>query len=112
MSKVDWLKRLKRKAGKYSIKRGASQACDISGSRSRRGKDREKVDQDCARPRRRVWMDQDCKPKKWIDGSRLKKARSNQYTDAQVGDTEGLLKSLKWIEGSRLKKARPKKQSL
>ena len=64
--------------------------------------------------------------KKWIDGSRdsrlqdqevdrwikiqeSKDPRSNHYTDAQVGDTEGLFKSL---DGSRLKKARPKKQSL
>ena len=57
--------------------------------------------------------------KKWIDGSRLQDQdsrkqdpRSNHYTDAQVGDAEGLFKSLKWIDGSRLKKARPKKQSL
>ena len=38
--------------------------------------------------------------------------KNNDYTDAQVGDTESLFKSLKWIDGSRLKKARPKKQSL
>ena len=51
--------------------------------------------------------------KKWIDGSRLQDQdsrkqdpRSNHYTDAQVGDAEGLFKSLKWIDGSRLKKAR------
>ena len=34
--------------------------------------------------------------------------RSKHYTDAQVGDAEGLLKSLKWIDGSRLKKPRPR----
>ena len=38
--------------------------------------------------------------------------KNQDYTDAQVGDTEGLFKSLKWIDRSRLKKARPKKQSL
>ena len=39
-------------------------------------------------------------------GSRKQDPRSNHYTDAQVGDAEGLFKSLKWIDGSRLKKAR------
>ena len=42
--------------------------------------------------------------------SRKQDPRSNHYTDAQVGDTEGLLnlfKAIKWIDGSRLKKARP-----
>ena len=50
-------------------------ACDICGSRTEENKTK----------------------KKWIDGSRFKKARSNHYTDAQVGDAEGLFKSLKWI---------------
>ena len=47
---------------------------------------------------------------KWIDGSRLKKARpkNDHFTNAQVVDTEGLFKSLKWIDGSKLKKAIPK----
>ena len=44
--------------------------------------------------------------------SRKQDPRSNHYTDAQVGDTEGLFKSIKWIDGSRLKKAKPKKQLL
>ena len=44
--------------------------------------------------------------------SRKQDPRRNHYTDAQVGDTEGLFKSIKWIDGSRLKKARPKKQLL
>ena len=39
--------------------------------------------------------------------SRKQDPRSNHYTDAQVGDAEGLFKSLEWIDGSRLKKARP-----
>ena len=53
LSKFDWLKGLKQKAGKFSIKSSASQACDIyGGSKSRRGQDQEEVDQDCTRPRR------------------------------------------------------------
>ena len=48
--------------------------------------------------------------KKWIDGSRVQDQeevgidgqdpRSNHYTDAQVGDAEGLFKSL-WIKTQR-----------
>ena len=49
LSTFDWLKGLKQKAGKFSIK---SSACDICGSKSWRLKDQEEVDQDCARPRR------------------------------------------------------------
>ena len=42
--------------------------------------------------------------------SRKQDPRSNTY--AQVGDAEGLFKSLKWIDGSTLKKTRAKKQLL
>ena len=42
LSKFDWLKGLKQKAGKYSIKSSASQACDICGSKSEEDKTKKK----------------------------------------------------------------------
>ena len=50
----------KKKAGKFSIKSSASQACDIQGSRVEEDQDQEEVDQNCARPRSGL-VDQDFK---------------------------------------------------
>ena len=82
MSKFDWPKILKQKAGKFCIKSSASQACDICGSRAEEDKtkkkwiktaqDQEEVDR---------WIKtQDCKTKKWIGGSRFKKARPKKQS--------------------------------
>ena len=87
-------KKIKTKGGKILYKKQCISTMRHSGLKGRRGQDKEEVDQDCARPRL----------KKWIDGSRVKDQekvdqdpRSSHYTDAQVGDAEGLFKSLRII---------------
>ena len=42
LSKFDWLKGLKQKAGKFSIKSSASQACDICGRKAEEDKTKKK----------------------------------------------------------------------
>ena len=78
LSKFDWLKGLKQRAGKFSIKSSSMRHLWLKEPKRTRPKwiktaqDKEEVDR---------WIKtQDCKTKKWIDGSRLKKARPKKQS--------------------------------